>query len=102
MAQRRGSLTRTVLATITLDGEEFDTNLEVDYDFTPGSPATGMSGPPENYDPGEECTVDITSVEYEGVEIKHKLSEQDLEFIRNEIEEWEIENALGTDTHFRD
>ncbi len=26
--------------------------VDVAFDWTPGSPATGMFGPPENYDPG--------------------------------------------------
>lgn len=100
MAKRMGSLTKNVLSTVTLDGIEMDVTLEVHYDYTPGSPATGISGPPENYDPGEEATVDITGVYYLDADIKGNLTALELETIANEIEEWEIENALCTDSRF--
>jgi hypothetical protein len=42
-----------------------DGELIVDFDWRAGSPPSGMSGPPENYDPGESDEFVITAVSYD-------------------------------------
>lgn len=39
-------------------------NVKVEYRYHPGTPASGFSGPPENYDPGsgDEVIVDDASI----------------------------------------
>lgn len=91
MTKRVGSFNREVTATITLNGEEFDAKLSVDYDYMPGTPESGVSGPPENYDPGDAGSVDITCIMFEGNDIHSLLDESTLDFIRDEIDAWECE-----------
>lgn len=44
------------------DATGFTLDLEIDYDYTPGSPETGRFGRPEHYDPGEDPRAEITAV----------------------------------------
>lgn len=46
--------------TAVLDDRE--TEVQVLYDYTPGTPARGWAGPPENYDPGSGPEVVITGI----------------------------------------
>ena len=41
--------------------------LSVSFLWHPGTEPSGMSGPPENYDPGDGPEVDIEQVEMDGV-----------------------------------
>ena len=45
------------------DSDE-DHMIEVEFDWTPGTPATGFSGPPENYDPGSDDEFEIVGAAY--------------------------------------
>lgn len=58
-------------STIGLEAEE----LRVDFDYTPGSDASGLFGLPEDYDPGEGPEIDGVSV-YDGEE-RIALSNED-------------------------
>lgn len=41
------------MATISIECPVCEDNFELEVEHTRGSPPSGMSGPPENYDPGE-------------------------------------------------
>lgn len=40
------------MATITVDCPVCEEQIELEVNYTPGIAPSGMSGPPENYDPG--------------------------------------------------
>jgi hypothetical protein len=68
-----------------LDGSDGD--LIVTFDYSPGTPATGLSGPPENYDPGEGPMVEVVSTSYD-VGPLCGLAAHEIE----KVEEWLAEN----------
>jgi hypothetical protein len=50
------------------DGE-FERECELRFDIDPGTPATGLSGPPENYDPGCGPAISKIAVFFEGNDV---------------------------------
>lgn len=50
-------------------------SLEVEFGWCPGREPSGMSGPPENYDPGDGPEIEIRKVTREGDETPLTLNE---------------------------
>lgn len=59
--------------------------IEVNYE--PGIPASGASGPPENYDPGEPTDLEFISIIVDGKEVIETLSNSELLSVEAQIEE---------------
>jgi hypothetical protein len=45
------------------DDQSPDYDVEVEFEWSPGTMPSGLSGPPEYYDPGEPDEFDITSMD---------------------------------------
>ena len=52
----------TMLDLALRDGGETCVQVVVDYGFRPGTPPSGLSGPPEDYDPGAGAECDVTGL----------------------------------------
>lgn len=62
-------------------------NIEFSYDFDAGYPARGKHGPPENYDPGEGASVNITGHKILSIKISDENKQErevDLRFLHPE------------------
>jgi hypothetical protein len=70
-----------------LNGDEW-VELEVTYEIHPGTPPSGLSGPPENYDPGSGEEVNITKATLNGE--PYTLSDDDEEKLINKIIETHV------------
>jgi hypothetical protein len=55
------------------DGER-EMTCELRFDIDPGTPATGFSGPPENYDPGEGPTVHKLAAFINGEDVTKRMA----------------------------
>lgn len=80
--------------------DDRETEVEVDYSTSGGEPASGMFGPPEDYDPGSAFEVEIESIrpipdDKPGVE-DIQLTEAERERFEREVNEdpatWEPED----------
>lgn len=70
--------------------------LPVTFDWAPGTPTTGLSGPPENYDPGEgdefvivsppdlSCNAEDRIIEYLDANWERPADEPDPDWLRDE------------------
>lgn len=56
----------TIIPFSVLDPEDEERELEVTFDWVSGYPPAGLSGPPEDYDPGSGDEFYILSVAYIG------------------------------------
>lgn len=67
----------TTIPLTVLDPEGCETcQLEVKFGWAPGREPSGMSGPPENYDPGDGPDIEIREAKREGDEIALHLTEE--------------------------
>lgn len=75
-----------------IDGSDGD--LVVEFDFYRGTPASGMSGPPENYDPGEGPEFYVTASCYESAPgIPVLLADHEVD----KVTDWLLENWTPPD-----
>jgi len=61
------------------NGDEPDIEIEVDFELIGGSDPSGLSGPPEHYDPGEapEFVLIGAAIKSTGEEVDLSAAEQD-------------------------
>ena len=78
------------------DGE---TEVEITFSFTPGSAPSGLSGPPEHYDPGSGPEIDIEAVR---LDPDPDPSAPDVELTEAEIERFETWVAENEDDFLDD
>lgn len=76
-----------------------EVHVEVDLDYTPGTPPSGFSGPPENYDPGSDPEGQINTIYivpptkdglmklFAGMDISGLLTEEALEELYDSLVE---------------
>lgn len=76
--------------TLTIKGEEFDAEVEVEYDYTSGEDAV-ITGPWENCHPGSPPEIELISCKglHDGVDYTPHLSEKDKEYLEYKICEHE-------------
>lgn len=75
----------TIVPATVLGGDE---ELEVEFNWHPGSPPSGLTGPPEHYDPGEGPDVELLKTTRGGTEIA--LDDEE----REAVELWLAENYV--------
>lgn len=70
--------------------DDGDGELDVSFDWTPGQTASGMSGPPEDYDPGaaDEFYIASVSYKYGDTLVAAKFSPEE----EDQLSEWLAEN----------
>ena len=78
--------TATVAVPFTFPGEPGPVSVTVAGEYIPGSPATGFSGPPENYDPGDPARFEVETVLVAGRPFRYEEFEAELASRHGETE----------------
>lgn len=77
-----------------------DYDVTVVFDWAPGNPPSGLSGPPENYDPGDgDDFVIITSGEIAGDDLPDHIVEQLIEWLDENWDRPEPDYGPEDDDH---
>lgn len=65
------------------DGEYVE--IEVEFTLTGGSPESGMSGPPEHYDPGSAPELEIDRAWRDDTKERVKLTDSEVREVTNDV-----------------